>query len=111
MTTNNDYQCLSANRAPLTAAIPNSANLTATVQALAHPQMAVLDIKDMFFVVPWQDKDRKKVALPFEGVQYTITRLPQEYKHSPVTVHAVLAEFLQTHSLKMQNFVNMLNID
>lgn len=111
MTTNNDYQCLSANRAPLTAVILNTANLTATVQALAHPQMAVLDVKDMFFMVPAQDKDRKKVALPFEDVQYTITRLSQEYKHSPVTVHAVLAELLQTHSLKLRNFVNMINVD
>lgn len=57
--------------------------------------MAVLDVKDMFFMVPLQGKDRKKFALPFEGIQYTITRLPQGKEHSPVTAHAVLAEFLQ----------------
>lgn len=50
-------------------------------------------------MVPLQDKDRKKFALPFEGIQYTITRLPQDYKHSPVTAHTVFAEFLQTVSL------------
>lgn len=61
MTTNNDYQCLSANRAPLTAVILNTANLTATVQALAHPQMAVLDVKDMFFTVPDKIKIERKL--------------------------------------------------
>lgn len=96
MTTNNDYQCLSSNRAPLTAAI-NIANLTAALQELAHPEMAVLDVKDMFFTILLQDKDKKKFALPYEGMQYTITRLPKGYK--PVTAHAVLAEFLQTVSL------------
>lgn len=75
MTTNNDYQCLSSNRAPLTAAI-NIANLTAALQELAHPEMAVLDVKDMFFTILLQDKDKKKFALPYEGMQYTITRLP-----------------------------------
>lgn len=61
--------------------------------------MAVLDVKNTLFMHSLKDKDRKKFALPFEGIQYTITRLPQGYKHSPVTAHAVLAEFLQTVSL------------
>ncbi|KAK4819569.1 hypothetical protein QYF61_007080, partial [Mycteria americana] len=38
-----DYRRLNANTAPLTAAVPNIANLTATLQAAAHPWMAALD--------------------------------------------------------------------
>lgn len=45
MAINNDHQSLSANRAPPAAAISNVTNLTATLQALAHPRMAVLDVK------------------------------------------------------------------
>ena len=41
-----DCWCLNANTGPLTAAVPNIANLTATLQAAAHPWMARLLIKD-----------------------------------------------------------------
>jgi len=47
-----DYWHLNANTALLTAAVPNIANLTATLQATAHPWMAALNVKDMFFMVP-----------------------------------------------------------
>lgn len=82
-----------------TAATPNIANLTATLQAPAHPWMTVLDAKCMFFMVPLQDKDKKKFAVPCEGIPYTFTRFPQRYKHSPVTAPSALIEFLQTVSL------------
>ena len=94
-----DYRRLNASTAPLTAAVPNIAALTATLQAAAHPWMAVLDVKDMFFMVPLREKDREKFAFTWEGIQYTFNRLPQGYKHSPTIAHAALAELLQTVSL------------
>ncbi|NXA44331.1 TF29 protein, partial [Eudromia elegans] len=60
---------------------------------------ATLDIKDMFFMVPLQDKDKEKFAFTWEGIQYTFNRLPQGYKHSPTIAHAALAELLQKVSL------------
>ncbi|KAK4806990.1 hypothetical protein QYF61_000319 [Mycteria americana] len=87
-----DYRRLNANTAPLTAAVPNIANLTATLQAAAHPWMAALDVKDM-------EEDKEKFAFTWEGIQYTFNRLPQGYKHSPTIAHAALAELLQTVSL------------
>ncbi|KAK4810669.1 hypothetical protein QYF61_007469, partial [Mycteria americana] len=42
-----NYRRLNANTAPLTAAVPNIANLTATLQAAAHPWMAALDVKEL----------------------------------------------------------------
>lgn len=65
--------------------------------------MAALDVKDTFFMVPLQEEDKEKFAFTWEGIQYTFNRLPQVYKHSSTTVHAVLAELLQTKppSVKM----------
>ena len=67
----------------MTAAVPNIATLTATLQASAHPWMAVLDVKDMFFMVPLREEDKEKFAFTWEGIQYSFNRLPQGYKHSP----------------------------
>ncbi|KAK4810621.1 hypothetical protein QYF61_007358 [Mycteria americana] len=97
-----DYRRLNANTAPLTAAVPNIANLTATLQAAAHPWMAALDVKDMFFMVPLKEEDKEKFAFTWEGIQYTFNRLPQGYKHSPTIAHAALAELLQTVSLPQE---------
>lgn len=41
-----DYWRLNTNTGPLTAAVPNIANLTVSLQASAHKWMAVLHIKD-----------------------------------------------------------------
>ncbi|KAK4807063.1 hypothetical protein QYF61_018404 [Mycteria americana] len=97
-----DYRRLNANTAPLTAAVPNIANLTATLQIAAHPWMAALDVKDMFFMVPLKEEDKEKFAFTWEGIQYTFNRLPQGYKHSPMIAHAALAELLQTVSLPQE---------
>ncbi|KAK4806382.1 hypothetical protein QYF61_016232 [Mycteria americana] len=97
-----DYRRLNANTAPLTAAVPNIANLTATLQAAAQPWMAALDVKDMFCTVPLKEEDKEKFAFTWEGIQYTFNRLPQGYKHSPTIAHAALAELLQTVSLPQE---------
>ncbi|NWW73103.1 TF26 protein, partial [Climacteris rufus] len=56
---------------------------------------AVLDIKDMFFMVPILEEDKPKFAFTWEGTQYTFNCLPQGYKHSPTIAHKALAELLQ----------------
>ena len=55
-----DYWCLNGNTAPLTAAVPNITNLTATLQAAASPRMVTLDVKGMFSMVPLHGKDKEK---------------------------------------------------
>ena len=52
-----DYRCLNANTGPLSTAVPNVAKLIATVQEQARPILATLDVKDMFFMVPLQERD------------------------------------------------------
>ncbi|NXC78620.1 POL3 protein, partial [Anhinga anhinga] len=60
---------------------------------------AVLDVGDRFFMVPLQEEDKEIFAFTRKGIQYTFNRLLQAYKHSPMIVHAVLAELLQIVSL------------
>ncbi|NXH46543.1 TF29 protein, partial [Dicaeum eximium] len=65
----------------------------------------VLDIKDMFFMVPIQEEDKPKFAFTWEGTQYTFNCLPQGYKHLPTIVHNALAEVLQ--QIKIQEGVKI----
>ncbi|MCQ4078550.1 hypothetical protein FK519_27625, partial [Klebsiella pneumoniae] len=90
-----DFRRLNANTEPLTAAVPNLAELVTIIQEKAHPIMATIDVKDMFFMVPLQPEDRDRFAFTWEGQQYTFTRLPQGYKHSPTLAHHALAQELE----------------
>lgn len=90
-----DYRRLNANTAPLTAAVPNLSELIAAIQEQAHPIMASIDVKDMFFMVPLHPDDQLRFAFTWEGQQYTFTRLPQGYKHSPTLAHHALAQELE----------------
>ena len=53
-----DYCRLNANTGPLTAAVPNISELIAAIQEQAHPFMATIDVKDMFFMVPLHPDDQ-----------------------------------------------------
>ncbi|KFQ24084.1 hypothetical protein N332_13839, partial [Mesitornis unicolor] len=55
---------------------------------------ATLDIKDMFFMIPLQDNDKDQFAFTWKGTQYTFSRLPQGYKHSPTIAQNALATVL-----------------
>lgn len=88
-----DYRKLSSNTAPLTAAVPNIAVLIATIQKQAHPIMATIDVKDMFFMVLLQPEDQEKFA-------FTFTRLLQGCKHSPSLAHHAFAQELETISIE-----------
>ena len=47
-----DFRRLNANADPLTAAVPDLAELIIIIQEKAHPIMATIDVKDMFFIIP-----------------------------------------------------------
>ena len=57
--------------------------------------MASIDVKDMFFMVPLCLDDQVHFAFTWEGQQYTFTRLPQGFKHSPTLAHHALAKELE----------------
>ncbi|NXL26154.1 POK10 protein, partial [Setophaga kirtlandii] len=56
---------------------------------------ATVDVKDMFFMIAIQSEDMDHFAFTWEGQQYTFTRLPQGYKHSPTLAHHALAQELE----------------
>ncbi|NWI76712.1 POL5 protein, partial [Dryoscopus gambensis] len=56
---------------------------------------ATIDVKDTFFMIPLQPEDMDHFAFTWEGQQYTFTRLPQRYKHSPTLTHHALAQELE----------------
>lgn len=87
-----DFYKLNANTDPLTAAVPNLAELITLIQEKAHSIMATIDVKDMFFMIPLQPEDMDRFAFTWEGQQYTFTRLPQGYKHSPTLAHHASAQ-------------------
>ncbi|KFQ01967.1 hypothetical protein N330_00112, partial [Leptosomus discolor] len=95
-----DYQKLNANSGPLTAAVPNIAELITSTQERAHPIMATIDVKDVFFMVPIQPKDQGRFAFPWEGQQFTFPHLPQGYKRSPTLAHHALARELESIPLE-----------
>lgn len=83
----------------LTHAVSNVANITATLKAAAHSLMVMLDIKNIFFMVPLKEEDKEKFPFIWKGIHFTFSRLPQRYKYSPKIFHATLAELLQRDSL------------
>ena len=89
-----DYRWLNSTTGPLTAAVPNMAELRATRQEQAHQIMATIDVKDMPFMVPSQEQDQERFAFTWEGQQCTFTRLPQGFKHSPTLAHHARAQEL-----------------
>jgi len=90
-----DYRRFNANTGPFTVAVPNIAELISTIQEHAHPILATIDAKDMFFTVPLQPQDQSRFAFTWEEQQYTFIRLPQGYKHSPTLAHHALAQELE----------------
>ena len=46
-------------------------------------------------MVHFQPADQSRFAFTWEGQQYTFTRLPQGYKHSPPLAHHALAQELE----------------
>ncbi|NWX94115.1 TF26 protein, partial [Nothoprocta ornata] len=57
---------------------------------------AILDMKDMFFMVSLDDKDNPQFAFTWVGVKYTFNQPPQGYKHSPTIAHNALVKLLVT---------------
>jgi len=87
-----DYRRLNANTAPLTAAVPSIAELITQIQGVSHTWMAILDVKDTFFMVPLQEHDKAQFPFTWKGIQYTFKRLPRGYKHSPTFANNSLAK-------------------
>ncbi|PKU43507.1 hypothetical protein llap_6182 [Limosa lapponica baueri] len=48
----------------------------------------------MFFMIPVLKQDKELFTFTLKGIQHTLNRLPQGYKHSPTIAHNALAKVL-----------------
>jgi len=55
--------------------VPTIAALTTPLQTAAPPWMAVLHVKDMFFMVSLWEEDTRKFAFTWDRIQFTFNRL------------------------------------
>ncbi|XP_063315794.1 uncharacterized protein LOC134615238 [Pelobates fuscus] len=89
-----DYRELNKHTPPLTAAVPDTVTLIENIQK--HPGIwyAVIDLANAFFTIPIAEENQEQFAFTWLGRQYTFTRLPQGYLHSPTICHRLVAEHL-----------------
>lgn len=92
-----DYRELNKVTPPLTAAVPDTITLVERVQRHPGTWYAVIDIANAFFTIPIVESQWPQFAFTWHGRQYTFTRLPQGYKHSPTICHRLVAEHLDEH--------------
>nr|XP_054593054.1 uncharacterized protein LOC129159926 [Nothobranchius furzeri] len=91
-----DYRALNKHTPPLTSAVPDVITIVERVQHHSGTWYAVIDLANAFFTIPIPEDKMEQFAFTWEGRQYTFTRLPQGYLHSPTICHRIVAENLST---------------
>ncbi|NWS72957.1 TF29 protein, partial [Crotophaga sulcirostris] len=66
---------------------------------------AMIDVKDMSFRIPSQSEDFCFV-FTWEGQQFTFTRSPQDYKHSPTLAHHALAQEVKHKDIAVYQYID-----
>ncbi|XP_032872110.1 zinc finger protein 271-like, partial [Amblyraja radiata] len=89
---------------PMHAIVPNPATILSQVPASATI-FTVIDLQHAFFSVPLHPDCQYLFAFTYEGQQYTWTRLPQGFVHSPTLFSQVLADQLKTLTLPQGSIV------
>lgn len=79
------------------AAVPKVETLVHQIQAYPGTWYAVIDVANAFFTIPVLHAAQDQFAFIWGGNQYTFTRLPQGYKHSPTFCHQVIHRTLICH--------------
>ncbi|XP_029473186.1 uncharacterized protein LOC115099591 [Rhinatrema bivittatum] len=100
-----DLRKVNSQVADLVALVPNPYSILAQVNPKSK-WYSVIDLKDAFFSVPVAEECQKIFAFTWENAhtgikqQYTWTRLPQGFKHSPTLFGEQLAKDLKTYQKK-----------
>ncbi len=89
-----DYRALNKHTPPLTAAVPDTISIIERIQGHEGEWYAVIDLANAFFTIPIPEDRQEQFAFTWGGRQYTFTRLPQGYLHSPTICHRIVAEHL-----------------
>ncbi|XP_030058356.1 uncharacterized protein LOC115469710 [Microcaecilia unicolor] len=96
-----DYRELNKVTPPLHAAVPDIVTLIETIQVRKGTWYAVIDLANAFFTIPLKKKYWDQFAVTWKGRQYTFTRLPQGWVHSPTICHCVVAQHLDSCKLSV----------
>nr|XP_033785733.1 uncharacterized protein LOC117353657 [Geotrypetes seraphini] len=94
-----DYRELNKHTPPLSAAVPDMITLVEQIQSRTGTWYAVIDLANAFFSIPIVEQCQEQFAFTWQGRQYTFTRLPQGYLHSPTFCHKIIAEHLDNCTL------------
>ncbi len=89
-----DYRALNKHTPPLTSAIPDTISIIERIQSHEGEWYAVIDLANAFFTIPIPEDRQEQFAFTWNGRQYTFTRLPKGYLHSPTICHRIVAEHL-----------------
>ncbi|RMC21977.1 hypothetical protein DUI87_02848 [Hirundo rustica rustica] len=90
-----DYRALNEVTLPLSAAVPDMLELQSKLESKAEKWYATIDIANPFFSIPLAEECRPQFAFTWRGVQYTLNRLPQVWKHSPTIRHGLIQAALE----------------
>ncbi|KAK4806966.1 hypothetical protein QYF61_027333 [Mycteria americana] len=90
-----DYRGLNEVTPLLSAAVPDMLELQYELESKAAKWYATIDIANAFFSIPLAAECRPQFAFTWRGVQYTWSRLPQGWKHSPTICHGVIQTALE----------------
>nr|XP_033811836.1 uncharacterized protein LOC117365469 [Geotrypetes seraphini] len=94
-----DYRELNKHTPPLSAAVQDMITLVEQIQSRTGTWYAVIDLANAFFSIPIVEQCQEQFAFTWQGRQYTFTRLPQGYLHSPTFCHKIIAEHLDNCTL------------
>lgn len=82
---------------PRNAVVPIPTTILSHIPANASV-FTIVDLQHAFFAIPLHSDSQYLFAFTFEGTQYTWTRLPQGFVHSPT----IFPQVLKTHLQNMQ---------
>ncbi|CAF93622.1 unnamed protein product, partial [Tetraodon nigroviridis] len=88
------YRELNKHTPPLTSAVPDAITIVEPVQHHPGTWYGVFDLANAFFTIPIPEERQDQFAFTWEGRQYTFTRLPMGYLHSPTICHRIVSEQL-----------------
>lgn len=89
------YRALNEVTPPLSTAVPDILELQYELESKAAKWFATVDIANAFFSIPLAAECRPQFAFTWRGVQYTWSRLPQGWKHSPTICHGLIQAALE----------------
>lgn len=90
-----DYRILNKKVPPLAAAVPDIITLIENLTREVGEWHVVLDLANAFFSIDIDTESQDQFAITWGDRQFTFTKLPQGYVHSPTLCHGLIARDLK----------------